>query len=76
MKKENHLREWRLELGALAFSLLNLETINFSLVCRRINSEETWQSVEDYLWERVDVKVSHGCCPDCLSKLSRQLGEG
>jgi DNA-binding response OmpR family regulator len=46
------------------------------MYCRRINSSETWQSVEDYLWERVDVKVSHGCCPDCLSKLTRQLGQG
>jgi DNA-binding response OmpR family regulator len=46
------------------------------MYCRRINSAETWQSVEDYLWDHVDVKVSHGCCPDCLSKLTRQLGEG
>ena len=46
------------------------------MYCRRINSSESWQSVEDYLWEHVDVKVSHGCCPDCLSKLTRQLGEG
>lgn len=46
------------------------------MYCRRINSSETWQSVEDYLWDHVDVKVSHGCCPDCLSKLTRQLGEG
>ena len=46
------------------------------MYCRRINSAETWQSVEDYLWEHVDVKVSHGCCPDCLSKLTRQLGQG
>ena len=46
------------------------------MYCRRINSAETWQSVEDYLWEHVDVKVSHGCCPDGLPKLSRQLCEG
>jgi len=46
------------------------------MYCRRINSSEMWQSVEDYLWEHVDVRVSHGCCPDCLSKLKRQLGEG
>jgi len=46
------------------------------MYCRRINSSETWQSVEDYLWDHVDVKVSHGCCPQCLSKLTRQLGEG
>jgi DNA-binding response OmpR family regulator len=55
----------------------NLESLlPLCMYCRRINSSETWQSVEDYLWEHVDVKVSHGCCPDCLSKLSRQLGEG
>ena len=46
------------------------------MYCRRINSADAWQSVEDYLWEHVDVKVSHGCCPDCLSKLTRQLGVG
>ena len=46
------------------------------MYCRRINSSETWQSVEDYLGDHVDVKVSHGCCPECLSKLTRQLGQG
>ena len=55
----------------------NLESLlPLCMYCRRINSSEMWQSVEDYLWEQVDVKVSHGCCPDCLSKLTRQLGEG
>ena len=55
----------------------NLESLlPLCMYCRRINSSEAWQSVEDYLWEHVDVKVSHGCCPDCLSKLTRQLGEG
>ena len=55
----------------------NLESLlPLCMYCRRINSSDAWQSVEDYLWEHVDVKVSHGCCPDCLSKLTRQLGEG
>jgi DNA-binding response OmpR family regulator len=55
----------------------NLESLlPLCMYCRRINSSETWQSLEDYLWEHVDVKVSHGCCPDCLSKLTRQLGGG
>ena len=55
----------------------NLESLlPLCMYCRRINSSEMWQSVEDYLWDHVDVKVSHGCCPDCLSKLTRQLGEG
>jgi DNA-binding response OmpR family regulator len=55
----------------------NLESLlPLCMYCRRINSADAWQSVEDYLWEHVDVKVSHGCCPDCLSKLTRQLGDG
>jgi DNA-binding response OmpR family regulator len=55
----------------------NLESLlPLCMYCRRINSSEMWQSLEDYLWEHVDVKVSHGCCPDCLSKLTRQLGGG
>jgi sigma-B regulation protein RsbU (phosphoserine phosphatase) len=55
----------------------NLESLlPLCMYCRRINSADAWQSVEDYLWEHVDVKVSHGCCPDCLSKLSRHLGQG
>jgi phosphoserine phosphatase RsbU/P len=55
----------------------NLESLlPLCMYCRRINSSEMWQSVEDYLWDHVDVKVSHGCCPDCLSKLTRELGEG
>ena len=39
------------------------------MYCRRIRGDQNWQSVEDYLWERADVKVSHGCCPDCLKTL-------
>ena len=55
----------------------NLESLlPLCMYCRRINSSDAWQSVEDYLWEHVDVKVSHGCCPECLSKLSKQLGGG
>lgn len=45
------------------------------MYCRRINSAEIWQPVEDYLWERADVRVSHGCCPDCLTRLTSELGE-
>jgi sigma-B regulation protein RsbU (phosphoserine phosphatase) len=54
----------------------NLESLlPLCMYCRRINSAETWQSVEDYLWEHVDVRVSHGCCPECLVRLTRELGE-
>jgi phosphoserine phosphatase RsbU/P len=68
-------RVTQLELALKRVSSLE-SLLPLCMYCRRINSSETWQSVEDYLWEHVDVKVSHGCCPDCLSKLTRQLGEG
>ena len=63
------------ELESAMKRVSNLESLlTLCMYCRRINSSETWQSVEDYLWDHVDVKVSHGCCPDCLAKLTRQLG--
>ncbi len=68
-------RVTQLELALKRVSSLE-SLLPLCMYCRRINSSEAWQSVEDYLWEHVDVKVSHGCCPDCLSKLTRQLGEG
>ena len=68
-------RVTQLELALKRVSSLE-SLLPLCMYCRRINSSENWQSVEDYLWEHVDVKVSHGCCPDCLSKLTRQLGEG
>jgi DNA-binding response OmpR family regulator len=74
---QRQLAERLAELEQALKHVSNLESLlPLCMYCRRINSSETWQSVEDYLWEHVDVKVSHGCCPDCLSKLTRQLGEG
>ena len=74
---QRQLAERLAQLESALKRVSNLESLlPLCMYCRRINSSETWQSVEDYLWEQVDVKVSHGCCPDCLSKLTRQLGEG
>ena len=74
---QRQLAERMAELESALKRVSNLESLlPLCMYCRRINSSETWQSVEDYLWEHVDVKLSHGCCPDCLSKLARQLGEG
>lgn len=54
-------------------SLENL--LPLCMYCRRINSSEMWKPLEDYLWERADVKMSHGCCPDCLEQLAADFGE-
>ena len=63
------------ELQAALLRVRNLEDLlPLCMYCRRIRSSDRWRSLEDYLWD-VDVKVSHGCCPDCLDRLSAELGE-
>jgi phosphoserine phosphatase RsbU/P len=77
VEAQRQLAERLAQLESAMQRVTSLESLlPLCMYCRRINSADTWQSVEDYLWDRVDVKVSHGCCPDCLSKLTRQLGPG
>ena len=74
---QRQLAERLAQLEAAMKRVSSLESLlPLCMYCRRINSADTWQSVEDYLWDQVDVKVSHGCCPDCLARLTRQLGPG
>lgn len=38
--------------------------------CKQIRADqEYWQSVEKYFKEHLDVKFSHGICPECAKKL-------
>lgn len=37
-------------------------------------SQETWQSVEQYLTENTNSKLTHTICPDCLRKHYPDLG--
>jgi len=40
--------------------------------CKRIrNDQDYWQSVEEYMVEVTDCKVTHGICPTCLERESR-----
>ena len=37
--------------------------------CKSVRSDgDYWQSVEGYLAESGDVRVSHGICPDCAAR--------
>jgi PAS domain-containing protein len=37
--------------------------------CRRVRTEgRTWQAMERYLKDHLDMDISHGLCPDCLRK--------
>jgi nitrogen-specific signal transduction histidine kinase len=38
--------------------------------CKSIrNDADYWESVEDYFSRHTEVQLSHGICPDCMSKL-------
>ncbi|MBA4192721.1 MAG: hypothetical protein C0467_32545, partial [Planctomycetaceae bacterium] len=39
--------------------------------CKRVrNDQDYWQSVEEYMVEVTDCKLSHGICPVCLDRES------
>jgi len=42
--------------------------------CRRICDEGgDWKRFEAYLSQRTEAEFTHGCCPECSSKILRQL---
>lgn len=45
--------------------------------CKKIRDDRNyWQRVEGYIMEHLDVRVSHGICPDCFQKvMAEELGE-
>jgi hypothetical protein len=50
------------------------EVIPTCMYCHRLrNDQSTWEVASRFL-ARSRVFVSHGCCPDCMSRLSDDLG--
>jgi DNA-binding response OmpR family regulator len=44
--------------------------------CKRIRNEaEFWERVESYITARSDARFSHGICPDCVKKVTAELGQ-
>ena len=42
--------------------------------CKKIrNDEKYWQNVEQYISIHSEAKFSHGICPDCFDKVTREL---
>lgn len=40
--------------------------------CRRVRGDDdSWESVEDFLQKRAEVRLAHGFCPDCLAKADK-----
>lgn len=68
------LRQRLLEVQSLNGRVQQLESLlPVCAYCRRIGDGTTWQTMEAYLAERASIRVSHGCCPDCLERLQREL---
>ncbi len=37
--------------------------------CRRIGQDDTWLPLEEYFSKALNVRTSHGICPECKQKL-------
>jgi DNA-binding response OmpR family regulator len=44
--------------------------------CKSVRSDENyWQQVDAYLMQITDAKLTHGICPPCFDRLSKELDE-
>jgi sigma-B regulation protein RsbU (phosphoserine phosphatase) len=44
--------------------------------CKKVRNETNyWQQVDSYLSTHTDVELTHSVCPDCLSRVMRELDE-
>ena len=50
------------------------------MYCKRIrdgeqeDSETKWQQMEEYIHDRTGSEFSHGICPDCVERISKEWG--
>ena len=60
---------------ALEKTLVNATggVIPICATCKRIiNDKGTWLTIEQYIMDYTELKLSHGICPDCLDELLAQ----
>jgi len=44
--------------------------------CKKVRDDRNyWQQVEDYISDHTNVQFSHGICPDCYGRVSREFAE-
>lgn len=42
--------------------------------CKKVRDDQNyWQRVDTYIADRIDVKFSHGICPECLERVTSEL---
>ncbi|MCU1267240.1 MAG: copR [Acidobacteria bacterium] len=44
--------------------------------CKKVRDDQNyWQKVDTYISDRLDVKFSHGICPECLVRVKAEMNE-
>lgn len=40
--------------------------------CKKVEHDDQWVSMEDYFNRRFNMKSSHGMCPECFAKVTKE----
>jgi hypothetical protein len=73
---ENAKRVRELLLSAAASSVSRLEAmLPICAWCKKIRDEPGyWRGVEEFIHDLVDVRFTHGVCPQCTAKQMAEFG--
>lgn len=53
----------------LALLLARTDALPICMGCKKVRDENLWMQVEAYLDSHLDLKFTHGICPDCMTRL-------
>ena len=53
----------------LTLLLATTDVLPICMSCKKVRDNDLWLQVEAYLDSRLDLKFTHGVCPDCAKKL-------
>lgn len=56
-------------------ALAGQKDIDFHYCHKVRNDNQYWQKIETYLTEHSNLQFSHGLCPDCYEKASKELDQ-
>jgi hypothetical protein len=53
----------------LALLIAVTDVLPICMVCKKVLDDDLWLQIEAYLDSHLDVKFTHGLCPDCSTRL-------
>ncbi len=50
--------------------------LSICMYCNSVREKDgpDWERIDTYVAQRVGTRFSHGCCPDCVSRLEQDMG--